>query len=448
MRPSRFPIRAPRARGWMPPFLIAAAMLASLVGHADVASADPATCRRSVNSNLAKYAQAKLKLLQKCEESIVRGTISGPCPDVSTTAKLTKAAGKLRRAVSQRCGGLDRNCGIGGDDDSLASIGWNIGACPGLETANCSNGITDCNDIVDCLTCVGDAAVEQVVDLSYDALNPSPPGGDLNRCQAAIGKSMARFVAAKSKALAKCEDKALKGAAGPCPDASKTAPAIARAATKLQTAICRACGGPNRLCGGGDDIAPSMIGFATSCPSVTVPNGGAMCGGAIVTLQDAATCVGCVSQFKTDCLDALGVPTLKSYPGECGAVVAPTPTPTPAVPPTTTRTPTPVSSAGTPVPTPTPTKTTTPTPTVTGAPGATATPTLTATPTITATPTVTVTDTPVLTPTPTVTPTQTPTPTPTATPTCGDGIITPPETCEQGIPCGITNLCVACVACL
>ncbi len=429
----------------MPLFLCAAAMLVSLVVHADVAFADPATCRRAVSSNLAKYAQAKLKLLQKCEESIVRGTISGPCPDASTTGKLTKAAGKLRRAVSQRCGGLDRNCGIGGDDDSLASIGWNIATCPGLETANCSNALSDCNDIVDCLTCVGDAAIEQVVDLSYDALNPTPPGGDVNRCQAAIGKSMARFVAAKSKALAKCEDKVLKGAAGPCPDASKTAPAIARAATKLQTAICRACGGPNRLCGGGDDIAPSMIGFATSCPSVTVPNGGAMCGGAIVTLQDAATCVGCVSQFKTDCLDALGVPTLKSYPGECGAVATPTATPTMMPTPTKTATPTvaPTATAtvtGAPGATATPTPT--PTATVTGAPGA------TPTPTITATPTVTVTGTPVLTATPTVTPTKTPTPTPTSTPSCGDGIITPPETCEQGIPCGITNICVACTVCL
>ena len=445
MRPSRFPVRAPRASGWMPPFLIAAAMLASLVGHADVASAETATCRRSVNSNLAKYAQAKLKLLQKCEESIVRGTIAGPCPDASTTGKIAKVAGKLRRAVSQRCGGLDRNCGIGGDDDSLASIGWNIGACPGLETANCSNGITDCNDIVDCLTCVSDAAVEQVVDLSYEALNPSPPGGDLNRCQAAIGKSMARFVAAKSKALAKCEDKALKGAAGPCPDAAKTAPAIARAATKLQTAICRGCGGPNRLCGGGDDITPAMIGFATSCPAVTVPNGGAMCGGAIVTLQDAATCVACVSQFKTDCLDALGVPTLKSYPAECGAVATPTATPTALATPTRTATPTVVATATATVtgaPGATATLTATPTATVTGAPGA------TPTPTITATPTVTVTGTPVLTATPTVTPTKTPTPTPTATPSCGDGIITPPETCEQGIPCGLTNLCIACAACL
>ena len=400
--------------------LIAALALAAVAARPAFVSADAGTCRRAVNANLAKYTQAKLKLLQKCEDSVVRGKITGPCPDLATAGKIAKAAGKLRRVVSQRCGGLDRNCGIGGDDETLASIGWNVGNCPGLETASCTNAIADCNDVVDCLTCVGDGAIDQVVGLSYDDLNPSSPGSDLNRCQAAIGKSMARFVAAKSKALAKCEDKVLLGAqAGPCPDAGKTASRIASAAAKLESAICRACGGANRLCGGGDDLTPVAIGFPSSCTPVTVPNGGAMCGGAIATLQDAAECVGCVSQYKTDCLDALGVPTLKSYPGECAPQPTPTATPTPVLTPTPTTTATRTA-------TPTPTRTATPTPTQTS--NDTPTPTKTATPTST--------------------PTKTPTPTPTATPNCGDGVIVPPETCEQGIPCGLTNVCVGCTVCL
>jgi hypothetical protein len=47
-----------------------------------------------------------------------------------------------------------------------------------------------------------------------------------------------------------------------------------------------------------------------------------------------------------------------------------------------------------------------------------------------------------------VTPTQTPTPTPTATPNCGDGIIVPPEVCEQGVGCGLLGVCVLCLACV
>ncbi len=411
--------------------LVSTAALAALVLSAGAVSADPATCRRSINANLGKFVQAKLKLLQKCEDAVVRGKIAGPCPDAGTASKITRAAGKLRRAVSQRCGGLDRNCGLGGDDETLASIGWNVGSCPGLETAVCSNPISDCNGVVDCIDCVGQAAVDQAVTLSYGSLNPSAVGTELNRCQAAIGKSMARFFATRAQTLAKCEDKVLLGSqAGPCPDAAKAAPKIARAAAKVQTAICKACGGADRLCGTPDDLSPMTIGFPASCSAVTVPNGGPACSGAITSLQDLVDCVGCVVQFKTDCVDILAVPTLKAYPAECG--VAATPTPTLTATPTPTRTPTPSA-----------TRTATPT-----GPVATATPTATATLTSGATPTVTATGTPVSTATPTITATQTPTPTPTATPNCGDGIITPPETCEQGIPCGLTNICVACLTCL
>jgi hypothetical protein len=411
-------------------------VLATFVVGAAPASADPGTCRRAVNANLAKFVQAKLKLLQKCEDAVVRGKIAGPCPDAATATKITRAAGKLRRVVSQRCGGLDRNCGVGGDDETLASIGWDVGSCPGLETASCSNPITDCNGVVDCIACVGQAAVDQAVTLSYGSLNPAVVGTALNRCQAAIGRSMARLYATRAQALAKCEDKVLSGAqAGPCPDAAKTAPKLARAATKAEIAICKACGGADRLCGGGDDLTPATIGFPASCSDVTVPNGGPVCTGAIATLQDLVDCVGCVVQFKTDCVDTLGVPTLKPYPGECG--VAATPTPTRTATPSATRTATP-----SPTRTPTPSGPATPTVTATGG----ATPTVTATGGVTAT--ATSTGTPGLTATPTATPTQIPTPTPTATPSCGDGIITPPETCEQGIPCGLTNICVACLACL
>ena len=35
-----------------------------------------------------------------------------------------KAESKLRAAMDKKCGGGDRSCGTGGDDDSLASIGW------------------------------------------------------------------------------------------------------------------------------------------------------------------------------------------------------------------------------------------------------------------------------------------------------------------------------------
>lgn len=401
--------------------LLAAVALLSLV-WTGLAAAEPLACKRAVNSGLAKFVQAKLKYLRKCNEGVVLGKHPGPCPDAATATKITRFAGKLRRSISQRCGGLDRNCGLGGDDDSLSSIGWNVGNCPNFEMGGCSNAIADCNDVVDCVSCVGEAAVDQAVALSYDGLTPSSPGSPLNKCQATIGRSMAKGLAARSQALAKCEDRVIKGqSAGPCPD-GKTQLKLTRAGAKIITSICSACGGPNHACGGGDDLTAATIGFPPDCPNVTVP-GGSPCGGTIADLPDLADCVACVAEFKASCVDALGVPTLKSYPSQCN----PVPTATSSPPPST-MTPTPTASK-TPTPTPTVTATTTPG-------GPTATPTLTATPTASQTAT------------PSSTPTKTPTPTPTATPNCGDGIIVPPETCETGIPCGLTNVCVACLTCL
>jgi hypothetical protein len=396
---------------------LAVALLVTLVVPA-IAAAEPSACRRSVSSSLAKFVQAKVKLLRKCNEAVLTGKRPGPCPDALTTEKITRLAGKLRRTISQRCGGADGNCGIGGDDDPLAAIGWDGGSCPNFAHGGCNAAITDCTGVVDCVGCVGEAAVDQAIGLAYDGLAPSSPGTALQKCQAAIGRAAAKYVAVRSQALAKCEAKALAG--GPsCPD-GKTGLKLSRAQAKVITGICAACGGVNHVCGDGDDPTITAIGFPASCPAVTVP-GGTACGGLVTDVPDLADCVACVVEYGTDCVDALGVPTLATYPAECNPA---TPTPT--------RTPTPTLTPGPPTKTPSGTPTHTPTATNVDTP----------TPTITRTPT------PTLTATPTVTPTRTPTPTPTATPNCGDGIIVPPETCEQGIPCGLTNVCVACLTCL
>ena len=535
---------------------VAAAAIATPAG------ASPQQCQRTIAGKFAKFVQQRVKLLQKCHEHVVIGKRPGPCPDAATAPKLARLQDKLASAIHQHCGGPDKNCGVA-VDESLASIGWDLGSCPGFEGA-CTAPIAHCGDVAACLTCVGTAAIDQAMSLAYDGLTASAPNGELNRCQATIGRSLARYFTSKAAALAKCEDKILKGlASGPCPDAAKTAPRIERAAAKVSLRICRACGGFDQNCGGGDDFSAAQIGFASACPDVTVPNGPS-CGASTTPLSALATCAGCVTDFKTDCLDAVSVPALKSYPSECQATAPPaaTTTATPVATPVLTATATPTVAA-------TPTRTTTPTAGVTATSAVTATPTgVAATPTLTLPlptlslplPTVTLplpsitlplptltlplpsitlplpsvtlplpsltlplptltlpplptitlplpTETPVAGPTPTLTlplpsltlplptlmlplptltlplpsltlplptlaipllptasptatptvtstpaltatPTRTPTPTPTATPNCGDGVIVPPETCETGIPCGLTNVCVACAACV
>ncbi|HEY2386101.1 MAG TPA: hypothetical protein VGK30_04005 [Candidatus Binatia bacterium] len=321
---------------------IAAALVASLA-LAVPAHADPLKCQQEITKDTSKYVQARTKALQKCHEAIVKGKIPPQDCLLEPTAagKIVKADSKLRAGVNKKCGGADKTCSTAGDNDSLASIGW-PSTCPSFE-GSCNNAITTCGDINDCLICVGNAAVDQSISLSYDDLVPSTPGSDANKCQVAIGKNAAKFLSAKSKALSKCEGGVLKGTVtGPCPDALKAVPAINKAESKKIAGICKACGGADKICGNGDDQTVGAIGFATTCPNVTIP-GGFSCKGAVNSLQNLVDCVDCVNEFKADCLDPLSIPSQRTYPAEC--VTNPNPPPCDSTPQNT-ATPCPTATPG------------------------------------------------------------------------------------------------------
>ena len=168
---------------------------AVLLGTADASSADVAKCRRTIVGEFGKLAAARTILLRKCHDQVVKGKRPGPCPDAATALKLDAITGKLRAKINKVCGGLDRNCGIGGDDESLVALGWDIGVCPDFVTGGCAGAIADCNDVTACLACVGGAAVDQAMTLTYGAFVAAPAGSATLKCQSAIGKSQARFFA-------------------------------------------------------------------------------------------------------------------------------------------------------------------------------------------------------------------------------------------------------------
>src|SRR5256885_12736729 len=128
--------------------LIAATALALSLGTAPAAAA-PLKCQRTIVGRFAKFVHGRVKLLAKCHEQVVIGKRPGPCPDLSTAAKIAALDAKLKRAIDQQCGGDDRTCGTA-DDDTLASIGWDVGSCPGFE-GGCTAPIADCGDVATCL---------------------------------------------------------------------------------------------------------------------------------------------------------------------------------------------------------------------------------------------------------------------------------------------------------
>lgn len=317
---------------------VVGAVVGMILVHAGDASADPLACRRAIARAAATFTAA----VSAAEESCARDRLAGKLPagadcavDADVVAARTKAEAAARSAIGRACGGGDRRCGTA-DDEALADIGWDVASCPGFAGAACTGAISNCEDIATCLTCVaGAAAVRTSSIYGADAL-PAPLRSEANRCQDAIVRESSRFFAARVKLLQRCEDRVLRGAlVGPCPAGDpKTLAAITRADEKREERICKACGGSDAACGGVDDVSVAALDFASTCPAVSA--GGPTCGAPVAAVADAVICTGCVSDFASDCVDALSVPSEKSYPSGCAVPATPTPTLTPTPTPTVT----------------------------------------------------------------------------------------------------------------
>jgi YVTN family beta-propeller protein len=285
-----------------------------------------AKCERAITKEGAKYSQARSKALASCELSKLKGSLP-PVTDCAVEAggKLSKAATKLASGIAKACGGTDKTCGgVLTGETTPTALGWPA-TCPDFEGTGCMGAVTSCADITSCLQCIGDAAIDQAMDLYFDDLAASPVGSDVNKCQQTIGKEAQKFLATKAKEIAKCWDGRIKGKHGAaCPDAAgvegsparKAADKIAQAEGKARAKICKACGGPDALCDGNGDLTTAAIGAPATCPAVTIP-GGASCGGAIATLDNLVDCTFCVTEFKVDCVDRAQVPGFATYPAEC-----------------------------------------------------------------------------------------------------------------------------------
>lgn len=329
----------------------------------DPAAATPLKCRRTVAKASTAFAQTELKAKQKCEDGILLGKFAGPCPDQKTTAKIAKLRAKLALLIAHACGGGDKTCGSG--DEPLPEIGWTTGLCPDIADSGCTNTITSCLGVTDCVRCVDETAVGGTIDLAFDGFVLNTLDPTVRKCQRTIGKESAQFVATQLRALQQCEDRKLRGrTVGACPDFPAAAK-LGRIQAKMQQKICKICGGGSRACGGNDDLTPTQIGFASTCPDVTIP-GGSACGGAVTTLSQLVSCLDCVGRHRAICLDRLAAPGITTYPPECNdtgsggqATATPTPTPTATATPggggataTATATATPGGGGATETPTP------------------------------------------------------------------------------------------------
>jgi hypothetical protein len=283
---------------------------ALLVAGVLPAAATPEACRDAIVAAGARYTQAAVKALASCRRHLVEDCAG----DARTASVLGRAASHLQSVVTQRCCGTDGVCGTA-DDEAPASIGWSAGYCPNLDRGDCNGLIASPADVATCVACIGHTAAADLAPASAAGSASGPVAG----CVSAIGKERARLATSTSKALARCWEARAKGAhANPCPEPGdgKAEPSIAAAIARATERLCKACGGADRACGGPDDLTPSALGFASSCPAVAVPDG-ASCGGPVATLVDLVTCVTCVAEHDSQCADRAAVPAFVAYPSTC-----------------------------------------------------------------------------------------------------------------------------------
>lgn len=301
-----------------PTFLAVVCVAAMVLTNRAVAS--PTACRAEIVKRSAKLAQTLGTLREKCERRRVEGTLAASTDcrtEAATAALVASAAQKMRADVARRCCGADGTCGTA-DDDAPAALGWG-GACPDLGSRGCTAPIADPDDVGACLECAARAAGDATAEVVWERLAGATPGSPLALCQLALGKAAAILAKAETKALARCWGARLAGQhANVCPDPGdgRAAAAVAGAEAKARATICKACGGADRACGGGDDFTPAALGFLAQCPAITTP-GGTACGGPIGTLDAVADCVVCTTAFAAQCGDRLAVTGLAPYPATC-----------------------------------------------------------------------------------------------------------------------------------
>jgi cysteine-rich repeat protein len=117
---------------------------------------DALKCQRTLGKAAAKFFQKKRKILQKCTDGVIKGTVTGPCPDADSASKISAAETKMLDKIGKACGGDDKSLGTS-DDLSLAATGGTV-FCPGLDIpgagADCHGTIGNMQDLAECLRCV------------------------------------------------------------------------------------------------------------------------------------------------------------------------------------------------------------------------------------------------------------------------------------------------------
>jgi hypothetical protein len=217
-------VMTPRAR-----LLVAASALVFFGLAPALAEADPGRCQVTYVKQLLRLKKKFVQLHNRCVDRQNLGTLSGPCPDLLTAAKIADVEEKVREKIVSECSladamalGFPGDCSLGAVSDGAQD------ACAALP-------VTTPAEFADCLMCWKEAELKRYVATLYASHAVELCGGDVgagsevcsnlgcttplpdqrdlgdtgeNDCQRSIGKGGFKYLLLREKFLEKC---ALRG---------------------------------------------------------------------------------------------------------------------------------------------------------------------------------------------------------------------------------------------
>lgn len=234
-------------------------------------------CFATMTKSLGKHVSAVAKAMATCDNGVLAGTVTGPCPDATAQAAIDKSTSTLLKTVPKKCqsacsvsavscidsdtcppnGALRENCTAAGKNFFEASnMGFPGPYCPGILGRNLQTP----EDFGTCMSGVGSLVSDEILRNTYGSLVTAPSAASA-ACLAAIIKNAPSAAAKIASAVAKCRNTQLASPApaflpSDCPTSdAKVASAISSSLQKFKDGIAGACTdpavGPLDLCGAG-----------------------------------------------------------------------------------------------------------------------------------------------------------------------------------------------------
>jgi cysteine-rich repeat protein len=286
-------------------------------------------CLATIAKEAQGFAKKKSTALRKCEDGVLKGKVTGPCPDTKNADKISAAMAKAEANIAKKCAGLEGvgpsgACTAAGVPDACCTgdgtggcFPLNIGYGANCPRPECVSNLGDETDVATCVACNVEVLVDDLNGAAYGSLTaPSAEKTTLN-CQRTFGKEIMGAFAKIGKAKQKCEDGRIKGKVPSCPDA-KTTEKIGKSLTKIADKI-------NKKCGGGaidDAVKPAALAGNFGTQAGVGPRVEAVAEAQVQSSISEAACGDAIAQAGETCDDGNnyeddGTGPLDNCPASC-----------------------------------------------------------------------------------------------------------------------------------